>query len=462
MANSSNVYNTAEPLKGSVSDWIGNQEQMDFAKRGEQRQIDAIDEARKLKEQARQDKLREKLLGDTPQNYNTGSSSLNLFQAGIIQKGVNRMGEIYSELRKPNLSDDDRTALEIEYANLEKLPENLKVSTDNFSKIIADYNKGVADGTYFRNPDFEKKVLSGFDSYVGGLDNGLPIVGFRDLDGDGQMDVMPYENLQQGIGVWDFQKQYDLDKLAVATGEKLGSVEGQTDRNFVKRTTKGPDLKALDTITTNILQNTDGTPTEAALSELKKRGLESTPENLNTIKQIFKERVLAYTDRSDKSDFDYNAQRMAAKDAQEARKGNGKEDKTYSLNDLNLTANTKRTAGDKSELVSNIYQGNVNIPRKVGKASENFRSFAIDRDGNVIVTVDVEMPNEDSAPTITTKQYNSNGDADDVAFFAQRFKDPETGRYIETIGQLKQKLNSRGGSELGEPKKKQIPGYRPN
>lgn len=461
MANSSNVYNTAEPLKGSVSDWIGNQEQMDFAKRGEQRQIDAIDEARKLKEQARQDKLREKLLGDTPQNYNTGSSSLNLFQAGIIQKGVNRMGEIYSELRKPNLSDDDRTALEIEYANLEKLPENLKVSTDNFSKIIADYNKGVADGTYFRNPDFEKKVLSGFDSYVGGLDNGLPIVGFRDLDGDGQMDVMPYENLQQGIGVWDFQKQYDLDKLAVATGEKLGSVENQTDRNYLKRTTIGPDLKALDTISTNILQNTDGTPTEAALSELRKRGLETTPENLNTIKQIFKERVLAYTDRSSKDDFDYASRRSDIKDEREAREAKtkaGKENKIYSLNDLKLTANTKHTTGDKSKLVSNIYQGNVDIKRESGNASESFRSFEVDDNGDIVLTVDVALPT-DEGNTITTKKYNSKDNAVDVAFFAQRFKDPETGKYLETVSQLKNKLKTLGEIPLGEKEKQKISGF---
>src|SRR5690606_5287680 len=109
------------------------------------------------------------------------------------------------------LNDDERVKLEIEAHNLNNLPENLKIATDNFSNIIKDYRKGVDDGSYFRNPDFEKKVLSGFNNYVGGLDNGLPTVGFIDRDGDGVMDVMSYDNLQSGIGVWDFQKQFDLD-----------------------------------------------------------------------------------------------------------------------------------------------------------------------------------------------------------------------------------------------------------
>lgn len=327
MANSNNVYATAKPLEGTVSDFVKDQEKMDFAYREEQRKIAALDQSRKDKELAKKEALKKTVFGDIPQNYDTGSASLNEFQGKIIQQGINRKGEIYKELQKPGLSDDERIKLEIENKNLDNLPDNLLVATKNFTGVIDDYKKGVQSGSYFRNPDFESKVLNGFENYIGRLDNGLPVVGFVDRDGDGEMDILPYETLAQSYGPdntnlpWNFQKQVDLDKLAVATGEKLGKVENTTDRNFRSTYTKGPDLNSLNTITDNILQNPDGTPTDAALSELKKRGLKNTPENMNEVKRIFKERVLAYTDSARKEDVDYGAinaaqreRRMAAKE----------------------------------------------------------------------------------------------------------------------------------------------------
>jgi hypothetical protein len=327
MANASNAYATINPIKTNIGDVVQGIEQMDFAYREEERKIDALEKARKEKEQAKKDKLREQMMGQIPKNYDTGSSSLNEFQAKIIQQGVNRLGEIYKDLNNPNLSEDDRIKLEIEAQNIDDLPNKLKISTDNFSKQINDYKTGVANGLIFPNPDFEKKVLNGFENYVGVLDNGLPAVGFVDRNADGtinNLDVLPYDQLQQGIGNWEFQKQFDLDTLAKNTGEKLATTEVQTDSNFVKRTIKTPDLKALDSLADNLMVNADGTPKEVALSELRKRKLPPTPENLLKVKQIFKENVLAYTDTSDKTDKDYSAQtgrmaenRQAKKDAED-------------------------------------------------------------------------------------------------------------------------------------------------
>lgn len=461
MANSNNVYRSAEPLRGNVSDWVNDQEGLNMAYRQEQRQIEAIEQAKRDKAKAKEDQLRQKLLGNVPQNYNTGSTSLNQFQAGIIQKGVNRLGEIYKELKRPDLTDDKRIDLELEAQNINNLPENLKVATDNFSKLIGDYQKGVDSGVYFRNPDFEKKVMSGFDNYVGALDNGLPVVGFMDRDGDGVMDVMPYENLAQSFGPdsnntpWDFQKQFDLDKLAVATGEKLGKTERTTDGNFVKRTIKGPDLKSLATITDNIMTNPDGSLTDVARSELRKRGLSETPENLNKVKQIFKERVLAYTDRSDVTDVDYAGRTGAAREnrlaseanAKASGRGGGRGKNTASLNDLALTANTVEK--NSRNRLDNIYQGNVEIEREAGGAKESFRSFAVDNNGNVVVTVDVPVKvGEDKI--IETKKYNSKDNADIVAYYATRFQDPDTGEFIQNIAELRNKLKTLGSAPSGK------------
>jgi hypothetical protein len=311
MANASNAYATINPVRTNIGDTIQGIEKMDFAYRDEQRQIDAIEQARKEKEQAKKDKLREKMMGQIPKNYDTGSSSLNEFQAKIIQQGVNRLGEIYKELNNPNLNEDDRIKLEIEAQNIDDLPNNLKISTDNFSKQINDYKTGVANGSIFRNPDFEKKVLNGFENYVGTLQNGLPAVGFVDRNEDGtvnNLDVLPYDKLQQGIGNWSFQKQFDLDAMAIDAAKKVGYDDITTDNNFKSVQEKKAKISSVESVATNLLQNPDGTPTDVALSQMKKMGIEPNEQSLKQVKDYFMQRVLANTDYTKIEDVDYNAQ----------------------------------------------------------------------------------------------------------------------------------------------------------
>jgi len=395
MPNASNAVANINYDSLDLSGFIDKQEQNAFAYRAEQRQIDAIEQARQEKEQAKKYKLREKMLGQIPDNYDTGSSSLNEFQAKIIQKGVNRLGEIYKELGNPSLSDDEKIKLEIEAQNIDRLPDNLKIATDVFSGKIKDYKEGVAGGKYFSNPDFEKKVLSGFENYVGGLDNGLPVVGFVDRNQDGKVDladVVDYNQIQQGLGNWNFQKQFDLDALAKTTGEKLGTTEVQTDKGFVKRITKSPDLKALNDLADNLMVNADGTPKEVALSELRKRNLPVTPENLLKVKQIFKENVLAYTDKSDKTDVDYGAQTGRMAERRQAKKEEVQRiqatfDEQVASDDFN---NTKLSSGKVNKNMISVADNKVKFNNLGGDKSRlnngYITGFALQKDGKIIVT----------------------------------------------------------------------------
>lgn len=474
MANSNNVYGTVKPLEGNVSDWISGQEQKDSAYRQEQREIEEINRKRQAAEQLKKDKLKEKILGSIPKNYDTGSTSLNQFQARIIQKGVDRLGEIYKELNSTGLSETKRIDLELEAQNINNLPENLKVATDNFTKLISEYQKGKAENKYFSNPDFEKKVLSGFENYIGDLDNGLPVVAFADRNNDGtinSLDVVSYENLQQGIGPWVFQKQFDLDKMAVESAKNIGYTDITTDGNYKSVQEKKPKMSEIVTVADNLLQKPDGSPTEVALSQMKKMGLDNTPENQLKIKNYFVDRVIANTDYLKKEKTDYGAMTAAQRESRIARenkekKENGKGNKNKaSLSDLALTAGGYRAKVDKNDnekilekgpIHSSVYQGNVNISRKVGNSEEKFRSFSLGNDGNVKVTVDTsEKDIQSGASIIVPKVYNSEKDTDAVMFYAQRFKDPKTGKTIQTMDELKQKL-----SELGQAKQKETPAER--
>lgn len=337
MANAGNAYATVNPIKTNIGDVVQGIEQMDFAYREEQRQIDALNKARQEKEQAKKDKLREKMMGQIPQNYDTGSSSLNEFQAKIIQQGVNRLGEIYKQLNDPSLNEDERIKLEIEAQNIDNLPDNLKVATDNFTKTIQDYKSGIKNQSYFPNPEFEKLVLNGFENYVGTLENGLPSVGFIDRNEDGSinnLDVLPYEQLQQGIGNWSFQRQYDLDAMAVDAAKKVGYEDVTTDRNFKSVQEKKAKISSVESVATNLLQNPDGSPTDVALSQMKKMGIAPNEQSLKQVKDYFMQRVLANTDYIKKENVDYSAQTGRMSENRQAKKD--KEEKQIQTTTVNL------------------------------------------------------------------------------------------------------------------------------
>ena len=337
MANAGNAYATVNPIKTNIGDVVQGIEQMDFAYREEQRQIDALNKARQEKEQAKKDKLREKMMGQIPQNYDTGSSSLNEFQAKIIQQGVNRLGEIYKQLNDPSLNEDERIKLEIEAQNIDNLPDNLKVATDNFTKIIQDYKEGVNNRSYFQNPEFEKLVLNGFENYVGTLENGLPTVGFVDRNNDGtinNLDVVPYDQLQQGLGNWSFQKQYDLDAMAIDAAKKVGYDDITTDKNFKSVQEKKAKISSVESVATNLLQNPDGSPTEVALSQMKKMGIAPSEQSLKQVKDYFMQRVLANTNYTKIENVDYSAQTGRMSENRQAKKE--KEEKAIITTTVNL------------------------------------------------------------------------------------------------------------------------------
>lgn len=395
MANASNAYATINPIKTNIGDVVQGIEQMDFAYREEQRQIDAINKARQEKEQAKKDKLREKMMGQIPQNYDTGSSSLNEFQAKIIQQGVNRLGEIYKQLNNPSLNEDERIKLEIEAQNIDNLPDNLKIATDNFTKIIQDYKEGVNSRSYFQNPEFEKLVLNGFENYVGTLENGLPTVGFVDRNNDGtinNLDVVPYDQLQQGLGNWSFQRQFDLDAMAIDAAKKVGYEDVTTDNNFKSVQEKKAKISSVESVANNLLQNPDGSPTEVALSEMKKRGLEPNEKSLKQVKDYFMQRVLANTDYTKKENVDYSAQTGRMSENRQAKKEKEEKQIVTTTVNLNNTYFGNDARGGKAISKKGILDNGLNLGK--GIKFDTIGGAKTGLDNSVVTNIFINDKNE--------------------------------------------------------------------
>jgi len=457
MANSNNVYATVQPLQGNVADWVGDQEKMDFAYREEQRKVAAIDQARKAAEQKKKDDL--KAAYDLKIGDPTGIASFDQAYVQFYDDAMDKNLQLYKKEAAGERLTPQEQALK---KNLSLLPEKLAFMSKAYTDNNKNYLEGVKAGNH-RDLDYEM-TLNGLQKNAKAfLDSeGNPVIGI-DKDGDGKVDF-----LHEDMGVLTIKprnlKSYDYEKEIKQIADSLGTVRTVRDGNFVKTTNESLPLKTAKAAAANAVYNEDGSLSEFAQSMFYNvNPKDITPEMIKALETRVADSLMKSKKSISETDRDYAgmtaAQREArlsadAKSKSSGGGGGGKGNETYSLNDLAKTANRiTQTKNSDGEVISrendgNVYQGKVDIRRKVGSAEETFRSFAVDKDGNVIVTVDIPVKNGKDNE-VSTKDYSSKGNSDVVTFFANRFKDPETGKFIKDIPELRRKLSELENSQPG-------------
>lgn len=452
MANSNNVYATEQPLQGNVSDWVGDQEKMDFAYREEQRKVAAIDQARKAAEQKKKDDL--KAAYDLKIGDPTGIASFDQAYVQFYDDAMDKNLELYKKESAGERLTPQEQALK---KNLSLLPEKLAFMSKAYTDNNANYLAGVKAGNH-RDLDYEM-TLNGLQKNAKAfLDaEGNPVIGI-DKDGDGKVDF-----LHEDMGVLTVKprnlKSYDYEKEIKQIADSLGTVRTVRDGNFVKTTNESLPLKTAKAAAANAVYNEDGSLSEFAQSMFYNvNPKDITPEMIKGLETRVTDSLMKSKKTISETDRDYAGMTAAQREARlradaKAKASGGDSGKNEaSLNDISKTANriTQTKDNESGEVIGrendgNVYQGNVNIKRKVGSAEETFRSFAVDKDGNVIVTVDIPMKNGKDNE-VSTKDYSSKGNSDVVTFFANRFKDPETGEFIKDISELREKLDGLEGS----------------
>lgn len=400
--NHTNAYAPSQASGFSLADTIGQQERLNLARKDQQMREQQFEEHRRDKQLARDEQLRERLL-KTIKNYDTGSGSLNELQSRIIMQAVNRKGEIYNKLRLGGISDSERVKLEIENMNLDNLPENLKVATQNFTKMNQDYLKGVQEGSLFRNLNFEKKVLSGFENYLGGIDeNGFPMVGFKDIDGDGKMDLMSWDNLKDGIGVWEFQPKLDYDKMISEMAKGLGTVKTKDRDGYDVITKKGIPLDIAQSTSKSMIYGPDGNLTNFAKSRLTELGYDYkniTDDVLKSIESDVAERILNSKDRESLRERDTASEQGNLNRSQRERHHQDNKTKETNTGIGEAVEPTTNTWGNHYDQIA---KGAMSVPVdgkvkleaidvKVNDKSKTFSNVTIDnytysKDGRMIVT----------------------------------------------------------------------------
>lgn len=329
MADQSNVYGAAQPLQGNVSDWIANQENMDFRKRAEDRQVAELNRLAQEREQAKRDKLESKYkaLQGTP----TGIRSVDEFQRRVLDDAMNKRLELYKKERAGQQLSIQEKAL---FDKLENTPEMLAMVTKAYTEDKARYLDGLKKGEIKRDADYELRLDKMIDGAVPFLDDeGNMAIGI-DKDGDGKPDIITFDP-NEGLSLKpSFIPNVDFDKTIKTFAETIDTTRKVTDKNYVKTTSEGVPLAVAQEGAKGLLYNRDGSLTPFAVSQFYDAGyrdLNTIPEEEKTkMEQAVVNRILASKKTVNETDIDYGAinaakteRRQAAKDAKENAGGIG-------------------------------------------------------------------------------------------------------------------------------------------
>lgn len=480
--NHTGAFATVTPIKKDMSDVVGNIEDNSFKYRAEQRIKDDIAQKQKEKEEEKLEKLRDRIL-KTPTLNSTGVQSLDELNGRVLRQAVDRKYEIYKKLAEGGLSTEERVALEVENKNIDNLPENLKLGNDNIQKWFSNYDKQVADGTAWNEDNIDKKRKNGYDAFVPTLDErGLPLIGFRDLDGDGKIDPIAWENIKDGVVLGGLMPKMDYNKTVDNAAKVLGTKE-TVDVNGYKTITK--ELVPLSNIGTyaDSMMFEKGEVSPFTLSRARELGLgfnnkELSPEDLKTIRQDLIKDISIRTKTVDKEAYDYGAENAAARLREDKRQFNQKrkdeKPKEPSSKDFNNYTVIKTEGNDKNDPRFGLPKGtkgysfeNYNLKRVPAKdVEEVVETIYKTPDGKIVMTGKRSIGTEESvgedgvSKTKGTKTetftYSSDKNANAVADFISKVKNEETGTYFKSIEEFKQLAEEK---ERGPKSKKTISGF---
>lgn len=271
------AYRQLKPLEGDVSQDIQQQEENGFRKRSEKRAVEAAEQAKidkaNQEKKANWDKYVKPL-----SNYDTGSKSLNEAQGRLLIEAQKEYVPLMNVINNPSASDEAKLKASLKLQNINNLPENLLSMTKNLTARDIEIRTGVKNGTLFADENYERNFQEGYQNKLLALDeNGMPLIAFKDVNGDGENDYETYDQIQNVVPKYDIQKRFDRDKELLEASTKLQPEINQTDDGTqrVKTTAINPQL--LKDYVSNQLFEADGvTPSDKLKSFARESGVAIT------------------------------------------------------------------------------------------------------------------------------------------------------------------------------------------
>lgn len=478
MANSNNVYGTAQPLQGSVSDWVTGQEKMDFAYRAEQRDVAKLAQDKRDKEKVRIDKWKSEI--KIPEFDATGVRKTDQIQTELL---LNLKGEINELTKKiyPGMPYEEEAKIRTELEMINNAPRLLKLGTESYTKEIQNIQNQLDEGKVVLTPN-QMKMMDGFAQGRISLNwnGGQIVVGMFDQDGK-VTDAMPLDKLINGETFGKLIPNVNVADKFRTIGKTMGTKTSQTDANYVKTKEKYTPKQLNEIAARNELFQQDGKFTPTAQKYLLDLGI----TDYDNVPEEVKDKMLldavdwmkSGQDTEKTVDVDYSAKNTAIKNAQDERIARAKdkkeeEDKSVTFRKVALVKgngpnkeNPSIKGIDGAEIFS--MEGG-NLERKIGDkgAYERVEKVYLLPDGETMV-FDVDRVNgtQSTGETGEVKfkvsntekvSYTSKSQTPIIADFILKKINPNTGTYYKNVdefrtqalgGKSKAKAKSQGNNK---------------
>lgn len=343
------------------------------------KQQESIDKEKKLARQDAEAKDRQKRIEEATKNltnWDTGTKSITEMQGRALMDAVDMIPELL-DITDPKNSEkynkEEIVRAQVKLGNISKAADNMKLITDKWMERDSEIMKGI-EGGLIKNNDSAKQYL---DFREKGLEKaqitydemGMPLIAYRDLDGDGIMDVETYDQITANQSPFKFDKHVDPMQVAKAIIDNDDfKVKNVTDSNYLKRTVEGYDPEKLEFASRSAIVDTSGNLTDLGESMLKDMGVEDSVENREKVYQEFKKVVDQMTPQEQVTeDFDYSSRNTANKNYMQYKD----DEETVSPSNSKPVDITESTWGD--------YTGNIES-EKVGSKSGSGRVLDAPKD----------------------------------------------------------------------------------
>lgn len=403
--NTNSAYNQSAGFGNGFTDDMRYWNDDAYKRRAEGRIEDEIELKAKEKKEAKTEALKTRALKYLD-NYDTGSTSLNEMQGRLLQNAMSEYPEIIKILDNENASQDEKLKAQLRLDNLHNLPEKMQLMTGFYTEQDSAYQKGKESGSLFEDPDYEKAFSDDFSGFFYSLDENMnPMVATKDTNGDGIVnikDVQTYDQIQKGLPTFNFQKKFDTDKMATTIASEVGERDVTGQQGFTSTQIKSAKLDAVKERAVKVMIKEDGTASDVAKSELRKRGLEDTKENLQKITDEFEKQILDKTDYTKFVKIDQSALTSRLKENRDAKKEEisigeavRPTDKTYDFQRTKVDPYEVNSIGVKGVKVKTIKGADGKV-----YTNADVRNITFNREGQMVVDASALK-----TKSITKKEY---------------------------------------------------------
>jgi hypothetical protein len=244
-------------------------------------------------------------------NYDTGSKSKNEANARLLAKATDQYLPLLQTLESSDPSSEAYIKAKLGLDSLQQLPERLKSFTERGTQEYNAYLAAVEKGDVWRDVEYEKRYQNGWEGIKLGLDDQFrPVGAFTDIDDDGFLDIVSYDQHESGQASFTPVKRYDFEKVAKTVAEDAGTIEQEkiTEFGFGTQETIGIKKEFVTSAADRMFTvDGEGKFSPYAISAFVESGISvqrATEDDLLKVKNAFIQDVNLRSDSTEKNTID--------------------------------------------------------------------------------------------------------------------------------------------------------------